>query len=76
MPDGAAGGAQTRDEAVRRASADAATRAGVPADRVRTVQAADRDWSDGSMGCPSRGAPTSRSSSPATSSSWTRTGGA
>jgi hypothetical protein len=52
---GAAGSSLTRDEAVRRASADAAARAGVPADRVRTVQAADRDWSDGSLGCPEPG---------------------
>jgi hypothetical protein len=61
-PDAAGGGggatpvgAPARDEALRRAVADAATRAGVPAAQVRTVQAADRDWPDGAMGCPEPG---------------------
>jgi hypothetical protein len=54
-PSGPTGGAMTRDEAVRRASADAAARAGVPAAQVRTVQAADREWPDGSLGCPEPG---------------------
>ena len=59
-PDAAGGGATQggppgRDEALRRAVADAATRAGVPAAQVRTVRATDRDWPDGAMGCPEPG---------------------
>ncbi|MDQ3699787.1 MAG: hypothetical protein M3442_02580 [Chloroflexota bacterium] len=44
-----------RDDAVRRAVMDAATRYGVPPAQVRIVQVVEREWSDGSLGCPEPG---------------------
>ena len=54
---GTPGAGQTtpRDDAVRRAVTDAATRAGVPPAQVRVVQVVEREWSDGSLGCPEPG---------------------
>lgn len=47
-----AGQATPRDDAVRRAVTDAASSAGVPPAQVRIVQVVEREWSDGSLGCP------------------------
>lgn len=40
---------------VRRATTDAATRAGVSAADVVVVRVTEREWSDGSLGCPAPG---------------------
>lgn len=50
-----AGQPEPRDAVLRRAVADAATRAGVPPGQVRVLGVASREWSDGSLGCPEPG---------------------
>jgi hypothetical protein len=48
---GGSGGGGLQD-VVRRATADAAQRSGVPPAQVRTVRAVDQEWPDGGLGCP------------------------
>ncbi|MGH2354364.1 MAG: hypothetical protein ACRDI2_03480 [Chloroflexota bacterium] len=45
----------SRDEVVRRAVADAAAKTGLPSAQVRPVRVEEREWSDGSLGCPEPG---------------------
>ena len=45
----------TRDEAIKRASADAASRTGVSADKVKQIAVEDAEFPDASLGAATKG---------------------